>query len=81
MNLCVLFYPEDDQAQVEFIDFTVFSASTDPDDIEVSKAIQRALFDPDKIATVKAQYVCEKTQTGQITPPCQVDGLITIYFD
>lgn len=81
MNLYILFYPTDDQAQVNFIDFNKLSTSSDVNDQVVCKAINQALLDPDGISTVDAEACCDMTRIGDLRLPCQIDKRITIYLE
>lgn len=81
MNLCILFYPNDDQATIRFIDYNMLSTSIDNYDQQVCKAIRRALLDPQGIDTVNAEASCEMTTVGNLKLPCQIDKQITLYLD
>ena len=76
MIVCVLEYPEHDQADVLFVDM---DETTNANYI---KAIKKAIKDPDKMAEISYSDSVSYGATGikMVKPPCKVSKSITLYI-
>lgn len=79
--ICVLVYPDDDQADVWFLNMAFARASTDPKAQKVFSKVSKALKDPDKMEEMDLSELWDADDNIWVAPPCVVSDCVTIYME
>jgi len=85
MIICILEYPDDDQAQVWFMDTTKLDM-TETVHSAYKKAVDEALADDMNMSAVNHDTAFfynghNDLKSCQVDPPCHVDEDVTIYVE
>lgn len=79
--ICVLVYPDDDQADVWFLNMAFAKASLDPKAQKVYRKVLKALKDPDKMSEMDLSELWDADDKIWIAPPCFITDTVTIYME
>lgn len=84
MIICINEYPDDNQAQVWFMDTDKID-TTNSDHVAYKAAVDKALVDQMEMSTLSNDYGffegMSDMRSCSIWPPCSIDRQITIYLE
>ena len=79
--ICVLVYPDDDQADVWFLNMAFARSSSDPKAQKVLSKVVKALKDPNKCEEMDLSDLWDADRKIWVFPPCIVTDSVTIYME